>query len=208
VRVGVEDPAVRVSVELPDPGAAIEAGLKVAVAPLGSPEADSVIAALNPPETVVVMVLVPEPPWTTLTGPCDAEIVKSVAGAAVTVKVTAVVCVVPPPVPLIITLDVPVGVEAPVVSVSVEVPDPGAATEVGLNVAVVPVGSNEADSAIAALNPLKAVVVMVVVPEFPCTTVTVVGDSVIVKSGVGRVTVKVTAAVWVVLPPMPVIVTV
>ena len=55
-------PAVKVRVELPLPGAAIEAGLKLAVTPVGTPDADRETAELKPPLTVVVMVDVPELP--------------------------------------------------------------------------------------------------------------------------------------------------
>ena len=51
-----------VSVEEPDPGAAIEAGLNAALAPLGRPEALRETALLNPPETAVLMVDEPEAP--------------------------------------------------------------------------------------------------------------------------------------------------
>ena len=54
--------AVNVSVELPLPGAAIEVGLKLAVTPAGRPEADNEIAELNPPLTVVEIVLLPDEP--------------------------------------------------------------------------------------------------------------------------------------------------
>src|SRR5437773_2137221 len=64
VPVAVVAPTVIVIVELPEPGAAIELGLKLTVVPAGCPEADSATAELNPPDTVVVMVEVPEPPWT------------------------------------------------------------------------------------------------------------------------------------------------
>src|SRR3954449_11893935 len=53
---------VKVSVELPEPGAAIEAGLKEAVTPDGRPEAESEMAELKPPETVVETVTLPELP--------------------------------------------------------------------------------------------------------------------------------------------------
>ena len=46
-------------VDDPDPGAAIVAGLKVTVTPLGWPEAESAIAELNEPVTAVVTVDVP-----------------------------------------------------------------------------------------------------------------------------------------------------
>jgi hypothetical protein len=54
--------AVKVRVELPLPGAPIDAGLKLAVTPAGKPEADSEIAELKPPLTVVEIVLLPDPP--------------------------------------------------------------------------------------------------------------------------------------------------
>ena len=79
-------PAVRVKVELPLPGAAIEVGLKAAVTPEGSPEAESETAELKPPLTVVEMVLVPEAPCTTETLAGDALTAKSGVAAEVTVK--------------------------------------------------------------------------------------------------------------------------
>ncbi len=57
--------AENVSVELPLPGAAMEAGLKLAVTPAGRPETDKEIAALKPPVTAVEIVLLPEAPWVT-----------------------------------------------------------------------------------------------------------------------------------------------
>ena len=54
--------ALSVTVEIPLPGAAIEAGLKLAVTPEGKPEAASETAELKPPLIVVEIVLVPELP--------------------------------------------------------------------------------------------------------------------------------------------------
>jgi len=51
--------AVRVSVEVPDPGAAMLVGLKPAVTPEGMPLAERATALLNPPETAEVIVDVP-----------------------------------------------------------------------------------------------------------------------------------------------------
>jgi hypothetical protein len=53
--------AVKVSVELPAPGAVIEAGLKLAVTPAGNPVAERETAALKPPLTVVEIVELPLP---------------------------------------------------------------------------------------------------------------------------------------------------
>ena len=63
-------------VEVPEPGAAMEVGLKVTVTPVGWPEADKAIAELNPPETAVVIVDVPLLPCTTETEAGEAEMVK------------------------------------------------------------------------------------------------------------------------------------
>src|SRR5579859_1544670 len=68
--------AVNVRVELPLPGAAIEAGLTLAVTPAGRLEADSETAELKPPLTVVETVVLPE-------APCVTE---RLAGEALTVK--------------------------------------------------------------------------------------------------------------------------
>src|SRR5216684_3554045 len=65
VPVAVDAPTVIVKVELPEPGAAMEVGLKPAVAPVGRPLALSATAALKPPETAVVTVEDPEAPRTT-----------------------------------------------------------------------------------------------------------------------------------------------
>jgi hypothetical protein len=54
--------ALNVSVELPLPGAAIEAGLKLAVTPAGKPEALNETAELKPPLTAVVIEVLPELP--------------------------------------------------------------------------------------------------------------------------------------------------
>jgi hypothetical protein len=82
-------------VEVPAPGAAIEVGLKLTVVPVGTPEADSVIALLKPPLTVVVSVKLPWVVCATVTAVGEAASVKSA-----TVKVTVAVCCAPPPLPV------------------------------------------------------------------------------------------------------------
>ena len=69
-------PAANVIVEVPEPGAAIEVGLKLTVAPLGVPEAERATALLKPPLTVVVIVDMPEAPWATVSDVGDAASVK------------------------------------------------------------------------------------------------------------------------------------
>ena len=92
------DPTLMVIVEFPPPGAAMVLGLKLTVVPLGAPEAERLIALLNPPLRALVMVELPELPCTTLREAGDAESAK--LAAAVTVRVTVAVCCTPPPLPV------------------------------------------------------------------------------------------------------------
>jgi hypothetical protein len=74
-------------VDVPAPGAAIGVGLNETVTPEGCPLAESAMAELKPPETVVVTVHWPELPGVTLTEAGDADRVNA---AAVKVSVTVV----------------------------------------------------------------------------------------------------------------------
>src|SRR5271156_1807681 len=65
-----------VMVDVPEPGAAMDEGLKPMVTPAGWPEADKAIAASKPPEMLVVMVDVPALPSATVTEVGEAEIAK------------------------------------------------------------------------------------------------------------------------------------
>ena len=93
------------------------------------------------------------------------------------------VCVIPPPTAVLVTVVVPTAADALAVKVSVDVPDPGAAIGLGTNAAVTPLGSADVESVIPALKPPEIVVVMVEVPLFPCATVTELGAAETVKSG-------------------------
>ena len=64
---------VKVIVELPEPGAAMDEGLKLTVTPAGWPLAVKATAESKPPETVIVIVEVPLLPCTTLTEAGEAE---------------------------------------------------------------------------------------------------------------------------------------
>jgi hypothetical protein len=90
---------VSVIVEVPDPGAAIGFGLKLAVTRDGRPLADSVIAALKPPEIVVVIVDFPELPLEIVSDDGEALMVK-LGLVPVTVSDTVVVSTVLPEVPV------------------------------------------------------------------------------------------------------------
>src|SRR5437868_7049493 len=92
------------------------------------------------------------------------------------------VCVFPPPLPVMVTVYVPAGVDAPAVIVIVELPDPGAAIELGLKPAVVPVGSPLAPRETAELKPPDTVVLIVELPAVPCGSVSDDGELLIAKS--------------------------
>ena len=94
--------ALKVTVDFPAPGAAIDVGLKLTVIPDDWPVAERAIAELNPPETVVVMVEVPLLPLVIVTEVGEAERVKLGATGAVTVSVTVAVLTVDPDVPVMV----------------------------------------------------------------------------------------------------------
>jgi hypothetical protein len=82
-------------------------------------------------------------------------------------KVSVVVFVTPPPVPVIVMGYVPVLAVFETVRLKCELPEPGAAMGFGLKLAVTPEGSVEYDSEIAALNEPEVVVVTVAYPLWP-----------------------------------------
>ena len=84
-------PTVNVSVELPLPGAAIDAGLKLAVTPVGRPDAERATVELKPPLTAVEIVVLPELPWMTERLAGDALSVKLGAAAGLMVSATVLV---------------------------------------------------------------------------------------------------------------------
>ncbi len=92
----------RVKADVPEPGAAMEVGLKVAVTPAGWPLAVKATAELKPPETVVVIVEAPLLPCATETEVGEAASVNAGVAAAVTVSDTVVVCVMLSPAPVIV----------------------------------------------------------------------------------------------------------
>jgi hypothetical protein len=102
VPLGAPSRTVIPIVDVPEPGAAIEAGVKVTITWLGSSDADKEMAESKPLPAVVVIVEVPEPPQLRLSELGDAAMLKSppLPPVVVTVKVTVVVCVTPPPVPV------------------------------------------------------------------------------------------------------------
>jgi len=187
VPVAVVEATAKVAVELPVPGAAIGLGLKLTVTPLGCPLADSDTEPLNPFRAVVVTVVVPLLPCTTLNDPGEVVKLKSATAWALTVRLIAVVCVTPPPLAVIVIVYVPVAVVEATARVAVELPVPGAAIGLGLKLTVTPLGCPLADSDTEPLNPFRAVVVTVVVPLLPCTTLNDPGEVVKLKSATDEV---------------------
>src|SRR4051794_28788124 len=135
------------------------------------------MAELKPPETAVVIVELPAAPLAIETELGDAAMVKLGVGTLVTVRLTVVVWVTLPPVPVMVIVEVPRAAVADTVKVSVELPEPGAAIEDGLKESVTPAGRPEAESAMAALKPPETAVVTVVLPEPPCAMETEPGTA-------------------------------
>jgi hypothetical protein len=171
-----------VIVDVPEPGALMDVGLKLTVTPVGWPLADKLIVLLKPPETAVVIVDVPLLPCATETEVGEAEIVKAGTGTVVTVSETVVVSVMEPEAPVTVMGYVPGVADAATVIVMVEVPAP--VIEVGLKPTVTPVGWPLADKVTAELKPPVTVLVMVEDPALPCTTETEVGEEERLKPGV------------------------
>jgi len=167
-------PTLTVMVDFPEPGAAMELGLKVTVWAGPCPVADKVIAELKPLETVVVRVAVPELLRATLIVVGTALMVKF-GLLLVTVRETVVVSTVLPEVPLTVMWYVPVAVDEATVSVMIEVPAP--VIEVGLKPTVTPEGWPVADNETAESKPPVTVLVIVEVRLAPCATVTEAGDA-------------------------------
>jgi len=177
-----------VMVEAPEPGAAMDVGLKLTVTPVGWPLAVKAIAESKPPETVVEIVDVPLLPSSTETEVGEAEMLKLGLATVVTVSETVVVSTVLPEVPVTVMLYVPVAADEATVIIMVEFPAP--VIEVGLKPMVTPVGWPEAVREIAESKPPVTVLVMVEVPELPCATETEAGEADRLKPGVGELPVS------------------
>ena len=91
------------------------------------------------------------------------------AGVEVTISVTGIDFTLLPLVPLMVIGYVPGAVDAPTFNVNAEEPLP--LMDVGLKVAVTPVGRPVADKVTAELKPPVTVLVIVVLPLFPTRTV-------------------------------------
>lgn len=107
-----------------------------------------------------------------------------------------------PPLAVTVRLDLPALALVPLVRVRVETPLPGDATDVGLKLAVTPVGNPDTENATADLNPPKAAVVNLTVPFALEVAVTLVAPAASEKPG------TLTVSAWLSVIPPPEAVTV
>lgn len=160
------------------PLALSEDGEKLALTPVGNPLALRDTLPVSPPTNVIVIVLVGFEFGGTETAAGDTEMVKS--GSAVTFRVSVVLLMVVPLVPVTVTVAVPTVAVDAAVNVSVLPVEP--VTEVGLKLAVTPAGRPLIVKSTAAAKPLTSEIVTLVVAFVPCSTDTPVAA--IVKPGV------------------------
>jgi len=190
--------AVKVTVLVP----VVEVGLKLAVTPEGKPLALRATLPVNPPEGVTVNVLVPVAPWVTVALVADRE--KSGVCATVTFRLTVVVWVSDPLVPVTVTVAAPVVAVLEAVKVTVLVP----VVDAGLKLAVTPEGKPLALNATLPVNPPAGVTVTLSVPELPWVIEIAAVVAAREKSGLGgALTVTLIAVVAESVPLAPVIVT-
>jgi hypothetical protein len=100
VPVVARDAVVNLRLDVPVP--VMDVGVKVAVTPDGKVLGDKVTVELNPPETVLVMLVELELPRVTLTVFGEALRAKLGGASAVTVRVTVAVLTVDPDVPVMV----------------------------------------------------------------------------------------------------------
>jgi hypothetical protein len=176
-------PEVPVMVTVEEPGTALPdaenvtvlllavlVGEKVAVTPVGRPEAVSATVPPKPLRSVMAMVLAPLVPGFRLTLAGVADSVK-LSGAPMVSAIVALLLKLPD-VPVMVTVELPVAAELLALRVSVLVPDVPAPKD-----AVTPEGRPDAARATVPLKPFCGVAVIVLAPVPPSATVTLEGDA-------------------------------
>jgi len=152
-------------------GPVVLLGLKDAMTPRGSPEADKLTLPAKPFCGVSVMVDVTFAPRARLNE--FGEAVRTKLGGATTVRETVALCDNAPDFPAIVTVKVPNVAVLLAVTVSVLV----FAVLTGLNAAVRPLGKSVAERLTLPLNPFRGVTVIVLVPCAPCATLRLLGET-------------------------------
>jgi len=191
-----------VSVDVPEPFAS-EAKLKEHVGAGVPPPATRqarLTADAKPPVGATVIVEVTEAPAVIEALDGAAEIVKSGVAGALTVRLTDVLWLTDPEVPVIVMLELATGVALVVVKVRVDVPD---FTEVGAKAQLAPAGSPEQARLTVPPNPFVAVTVMVEEPLCPGAR-TLIGVPPTEKSGVATKPGNAVIKAWASMVPSPV----
>jgi hypothetical protein len=146
-------------------------GLKDAVTPAGRLDADNPTLPIKPFCGMTVMVEVALAPRARLNEFGEAERAKF--GGGVTVRETVVTCDSPPDVPVIVTVAVPRTAELLAVNESVLVE----VVLLGLNAAVTPLGTPEAEKLTPLVNPVSGLTLIVLVPFVPRATLRLPGEA-------------------------------
>ena len=170
-------PELTVSVELPP--AVTEVGAKLALAPAGRPEMLNAADSALPVTALVVTEYIAEPPDTTEADAGDAAMPKSEAAGGVNVTDTDVEWLPDVAVPVIVNVYVPAAA-VPASNVSVDALP--AVTVEGDSDAVAPAGAPLTLNVTDCAAPLVTAVLIVLVAELPCATVSDAGFAAIEKS--------------------------
>lgn len=189
--------AVNVTVLVP----VVEAGLKLAVTPLGKPLAASATVPVKPLDGLTVIVLLAVPPWATETLVGFAASVK-VGVVPVTVKAMVALWVRFPLVPTIEILVVPDGVFDCPLKLMLMVPLP--LTELGLKLALTPEGRFVADTDTVPVKPNNAATVTEAVGLDPGVSVTEAGGLAVIEKSGRPTMVRVSSVDCVIEPLVPV----
>jgi hypothetical protein len=202
--VGPPTVAVGLAVSVKTLDVVVLVGLNDAVTPAGRVEVTAKFTVpVNPLSGFTVIVLVPLLPWATLNVLGAAESVKLDGG--VIVRLTVVVCVSVPEVPVMVMVNGP-----PLVAegLTVNVKTLVVVVLVGLKDAVTPLGKPEVTAKLTVpVKPFSGFTVIVLVPLPPLGTLRLLGAADRVKLP-APVTVRLIVVVWVSVPDVPVIVTV
>jgi hypothetical protein len=148
----------------------VEAGLKVAVTPLGRLLALRATLPANPPVLAMLTVLVLLVPW--LTFNCEGLGDKEKSGV-ITDSWIAMEEVMPPPVPIMVTVAfVPTGTELATLKVTMPL---APVTVDGFRVAVTPAGNPLTLNVTGLVKPPAGLIAMVLATLVPCTTLMLSG---------------------------------
>src|SRR5262245_36487138 len=162
----------------------VEAGLKLAVTPAGKPPALNATLAVNPPLRVIVIALVSLAPRLIVKLVGFAAREQTGVGGAITVGLIVIVCVSPPPVPVMVTGNTPSVAVAEAVKVTVLLVP---VVEAGLKLAVTPPGNPLALNDTLPVKPPVRVIVIALFAVKPRVTFTFDGLAESAKSGCGGV---------------------